>query len=291
MSAPGGRLRRTVTQVALGAAALAGALGLVAPAARAEVPAGSVTRTSGTVTATLSWQAGEFAGTSPRLAISRGGTLVDNFDLGTVCRGCELFPDGAEDRGSFSLLTVADLDSDHEPEVLFETLSGGAHCCQTTRIYRYLGNGGYSRPLSVPWGNAGYVLKDLGHDGRQELVGGDDAFAYAFSSYAASVFPPKIVRYAVGRNGLPAVKNVTRSYPAPVRTQAKALLKAIREARPSADGTYEIQGPIAAYVADEYLLGRGRVGRAELARVRARRLVAPGFGRSLLSFLHTHRYR
>lgn len=288
MSAKRGPIRRRLVASAL---ALAAGLGLTAPAARAEVPAGSVTRTSGAVSATLSWQAGEFTGTSPRLAISRGGTLVNDFDVSDVCRECELFGDGADNNGGFSLLTVADLDGDHEPEVLFETLSGGAHCCQTTRIYRWLRDDGYSKPLSVPWGNAGYVLKDLGHDGRQELVGGDDVFAYAFSSYAASVFPPKILRYAVGKNGLPAVKDVTRSYPAPIRTQAKALLKAIRAAKPNAVGNYEIQGPIAAYVADEYLLGRGRVGRAELARVRARKLVAPGFGPSLLTFLRTHHYR
>lgn len=274
------------------AAALAAGLGLVAPAARAEVPAGSVTRTSGAVTATLTWQAGEFAGTSPRLQIARGGTIAADYDVSDLCQDCELFADGAENYGGFSLLTVADLDHDGEPEVLFETLSGGAHCCQTTRIYGWsAAAGGYRAPLSVAWGNAGYALKDLGHDGRKELVGGDDAFAYAFSSYAASVFPPKVVRYAVGKNDRPGVKDVTRSYPAPIRAQAKTLLKAIRAAKPATNGTYEIQGPIAAYVADEYLLGRARVARAELARVRTRKLVAPGFGPSLLAFLRTHHYR
>jgi hypothetical protein len=281
------RTRQALAMVA----ALAGLSGLVAPAARAEVPAGSVTRSSGAVSVTLSWQAGEFTGSSPRLRFSRGGVVVNDFDVSDVCKGCELFADGADASGGFSLLTVADLDGDKEPEVLFETLTGGAHCCQTTRIYRWLRDDGYSRPLSVAWGNAGYVLKDLGRDGRRELVVGDDAFAYAFSSYAASVFPPKIVRYAVGKNGLPAVRNVTRSFPGPIRAQAKALLKVIRAAKPGPSGTYEIQGPIAAYVADEYLLGRGRIARRELARVRERGLVAPGFGPSLLTFLRAHHYR
>jgi hypothetical protein len=270
-------------------AGLAAGAGVGAPAARAEVPGGTVTKAAGSVSATLSWQSGEFAATSPRLQISRGGTVVSDLDVSDECKECLLVADS----GGFSILHVADLDGDGEPEVLFDTNSGGAHCCTTTRIYGFTAaTGTYRRTASQYWGNSGYDVKDLDRDGRAELSGGEDAFAYAFSSYSASVFPPKIVRYTVDRTtGRAKLTQVQKRFPAVVRRQAAALRKAIRRARPATDGTHEIQGAIAAYVADEYLLGHGAVGRAAAARARRRGLTAPGFERDLLTFLKRFGYR
>lgn len=281
--------RRWAAVVLACAAGLAAGAGLGAPAARADVPAGSVTRSAGSVGATLSWQGGAYAVSSPRLQISRGGIVVSDLDVSDMCKDCLLVPDS----GRFSILHVADLDHDGEPEVIFDTSSGGAHCCTETRIYGYQAAAGtYRRTASQPWGNAGYELEDLAGDGRLELSGGDDVFAYAFSSYAASVFPPKIVAYAVDRTtGKARLTEVQRRFPKVVRKQAARLLKEIRRARPAGDDTHEIQGAIAAYVADEYLLGHGSAGRAQAARARRRGLTAPGFERELLTFLRRAGYR
>jgi len=67
-------------------------------------------------------------------------------------------------------------------------------------------------------------------------------------------------------------------------------LKIIRGARRQ-PGFFEYQGAIAAYVADQYLLHRGSVGRAELRRARRRGLTAPGFQTRLLAFLRRTGYR
>jgi hypothetical protein len=283
--------RRPRTTLVLTAAA--GLLG-AAPAAHAEVPAGSVTKTAGTVRATLSWKSGEFAVSAPRLAVSRAGTVVTDVSVADMCKSCLFVEDTAGNApDAYSIMHVADLDADGEPEVLFDTYSGGAHCCITTRFFTYRpSTSSYARASSQYWGNGGYEVKDLDGDGRLELSGNDDVFAYAFSSYAASAFPPKIIRYArVAGSEKSTLKDVTRRFPAVIRADAARRLKAIRRTKPADDPTHEIQGAIAAYVADQYLLGKGSVGRAELARARKRGLTAPGFQTDLLKFLKKTGYR
>lgn len=261
-----------------------------ASAARADRPAGSVTKSAGNVTATLSWGAGEFAVSNPRLAISRAGALVTDVSVADACRSCVLVEDSPD--GSFSILNVADLDADGEPEVFFDVFSGGAHCCTTTRFYTWRSTlGTYRRAPSTYWGNAGYEVVDLDGDGRLELSGRDDAFAYAFASYAGSAFPPKILRYEGNpATGVSTLTDVTRRFPTVLRADAARLRSIIRKAKPR-KRFYEYQGALAAYVADEYLLGKGSVGRAEVRRARRRGLTAPGFMGELLKFLRKTGYR
>ncbi|MCW3014666.1 MAG: hypothetical protein JWO02_1758 [Solirubrobacterales bacterium] len=278
--------RATRLVLAVAAGVLAGA-----PAAHAEVSAGSVTKTAGSVSATLSWKGGEFAVSEPRLKVSRAGTVVTDVSVADTCKSCLLVEDAAGNSADpYTILHVADLDADGEPEVLFDTYSGGAHCCITTRFFTYRpATATYGRSPSQYWGNGGYEVEDLDGDGRLELSGDDDSFAYAFSSYAASAFPPKIIRYARDAAGRSTLTDVTRRFPTVIRADAAPLLKAIRKAKP--DPTHEIQGAIAAYVADQYLLGKGSVGKAELARARKRGLTAPGFQTDLLKFLKQTGYR
>lgn len=250
----------------------------------------TVSRTAGSVVASLSWQGGEGIGvTAPRLAITRAGVAAADVDLADVCpQGCALTAGSEELRAS---LQVADLDADGEPEVLVDTYSGGAHCCTTARIYGWQPAAGrYGRLRSVAWGDVGYRLQDLDADGRPEMVGADPVFSYAFSSYAASVFPPQVLRFSrAPGTGAARLEDVTRDFPALARRQAARLLRAVRRARP--DPAHEIQGALAALVADEYLLGRGSDGRAELRRARRRGLMSPGFESRLLAFLRRHDYR
>jgi len=272
----------------------AGALLSAPPAAGAQLPAGSVTKSAGSVSATLSWKAGERDTRRPRLLVSRAGAVVTNVSLGNACNLCQLHEDRtpAGDPAPFSILHVADLDADGEPEVLFKDHSGGAHCCLTTRFFTYRSQSNtYKRAPSLKWGNAHYEVEDLDGDGTFELNGFDDRFAAAFVAYSGSVLPPKIVRYAgdpaTGRSSL---TDVTRRFPHVIRAHAARQLKRIRRAKPD-PVYYMTHGVLAAYVADQYLLNRGSVGRAEMARARRRKLARPDFQAWVLRFLKETGYR
>jgi hypothetical protein len=274
---------------ALAAAALG--LALVPGAASAD-DAGSLTASAGTVQTTLSWQKAKYGVAAPRLVIVRAGATL--FDASPVAASdscgdgyCSFLASGKRK----SALQVVDLNGDGEPEVLVDAYSGGAHCCALTEVFAFNGSG-YAG-TEVYWGNTGYELDDLDGDGKPEFVGYDDAFAGAFSSYAASFFPARIVDYDPAVKG--ALRDVTSHFPALIRKNETQALHALRKAR---RGHYETLGVVAAYVADLYLLGHASDVRPYLRRARSRgdlRTItgrAPrSFDRQLLAFLRKQGYR
>jgi hypothetical protein len=183
-----------------------------------------------------------------RLQIERAGTTVLSAAIPSGCAGCPLAGPAGE-----KPLRVQDLDGDAEPEVLLDMFTGGAHCCTYTYAYRFRADVGTYTRMRASWGNAGYRLVDLDHDGRPELSSFDDRFAYAFAPYAYSVDPIRIWRYAQGR-----LIDVTRTFRRLVARDARRQLLLYRKARRSR--YREVRGVLAAYVADEYLLGRPSVG-------------------------------
>ena len=148
-------------------------------------------------------------------------------------------------------LAARDLDGDGETEILLDLFSGGAHCCWSTRLYHLVGRSLRYDVLTHDWGNAGYRLEDPGGDGRTVFVGADDAFSYAFTSYAASRRPPRYWRYERGR-----LTDVTRRYPAAIEADAAEVWKVFEELAPSDSDGGQTRGLAAAYVADLCLLGR-----------------------------------
>jgi hypothetical protein len=272
------------------AVALAGALvALALPGGALADDAGSVTASGGSVQATLSWQAADLGVKDPRLAVVRAGaTLYDGSPVGDdrCSIGCIFAGTGAD-----APLQVLDLDGDGEPEVVIDAFTGGAHCCTLAEVFRF--DGAAYKRLEVGWGSGGYKLVDLDHDGRPELSGYDVAFEDAFSSHAASFEPPVALKYdPAAKSGF---RDVTRSFPALVRKNAKEALHALRSARRQ---HYETLGIVSAYVADLYLLGRGREVRGYLVRARKRGDLRTISGRAprsfeskLLKFLHKNGYR
>ena len=280
------RRRRSVAALA-GLAVAAGA----APAAQAQ-PAGSVTASAGPVRATLSWQAAELGVADPRLVIERDGATAlsaSPFPAGSACveGGCSLLASGRRD----SALQVLDLDADGEPEVLVDAFTGGAHCCAQTIVWRRGADGTYGARV-LEWGNGGYSVRRLDADPRPELVTQDDAFSAAFTAYAASYPPVRVVRFdAVRRSGL---VSVTRRFPALVRRDLRSIRRKTRSERRRRDA--ELRGLIAAEVADLYLLGQARSAvRALDAHIRGGDAGSPAqaraFRRQLLRFLRRHGYR
>jgi hypothetical protein len=224
------------------------------------------TASSGAVSVTLTYKTGTYAldVSDVRIAIARSGSTVFDQAVAEPCNQCAVVPAGLSSGGSS--LTIRDLDGDGEPEVLFDIYTGGAHCCSYTWIYRYTGSTYSGTPAT--WGDAGYTLADLNGDGVPELRSFDDRFAYEFTDYADSAFPPAIWSYRAG-----TLTDVTRSFPAIVAADAKRDLRLYKRARHRRD----MRGVVAAYVADQYLLGKKAKGLSFL-KLANRRGDLNGFG-------------
>lgn len=235
---------------------LALVLGLVfASPAAAQVPAGSSSESAGAVQATLSWSEGELFAEDPRLSVMRDGAQALDVRLVDECEFCTNLSEPPGDA-----LAVQDLDGEPEPEVFVTTYSGGAHCCTSVVIYRW--DGERYRRLTGFFGNAGYTLEDLDGDGRPEFVTRDDRFAYRFTAYAFSILPPMVLSYGADREGVYALRDVTVGFPELIREEARATRRLYRRARRDGD----VRGVVAAYVADQYLLGHKRAGKRFLRR-------------------------
>ena len=227
-------------------------LAVLAPPASAKV----LHAQRGAVAARLSWTVKhDIQVRHARLRVTRGGAAV--FDAPLAIAGCEpavCLP---------VQVRVTDRDGDGVPEVLADAFSQGAHCCTFTEILRWDGAG--YQATTHAWGDPGYRLRDLRHDGRRELITADDRFAYAFAAYAFGGLPVRILHYAAGR-----LNDVTARFPGRVRSDARRWKKAYRDAP-----TGEALGVLAAWVADEWNLGRRHRAHAFLeAQRRAGRLVA-----------------
>jgi hypothetical protein len=258
-------MSRKALLTALGtAAALA-----VPPAADA---ATSVTETasSGAVKAVFTYtKRSDLRYTGLHLTITRSGVKALDAATPPSCTDpdCGFWPANLAKTSSVS---VADLDGDREPEVIVQLYSGGAHCCFFGEIYSYSpATGGYKN-FEQNFGGAGYKLRDLNGDGVPELSSFDQRFDEAFTAHAASTEPIQIFDFRSG-----GLVDVTRSYPALIAKDAGAQLKLYRKYRRRHD--FDVRGILAAYVADEYLLGKkssalkvltGALQRGELNRPR-----------------------
>jgi hypothetical protein len=94
-----------------------------------------------------------------------------------------------------------------------------------------------------------------GPGGRDEFITADDSFAYAFTDYADSGLPIKIVAFAGGR-----FTDVTRQHPKLIAADAARYLKAFKHDLGNGDGL------IAAWAADEDNLGHTSLVASTLAK-------------------------
>ena len=85
------------------------------------------------------------------------------------------------------------------PQVVISGYSGGAHCCTTTAVAT-AGSDGTWKFVSLGGidGDGGFSFLDLDHNGSSVLVAVDETFNYEFASYAGSVDPTLIRRFADG---------------------------------------------------------------------------------------------
>lgn len=160
-------------------------------------------------------------------------------------------------------ITLADVNADGVVDAIVDTFSGGAHCCSSSSIALSVG-AGWAKPITQSWGNYGYELKELGGAPGVEFASYDDAFAYAFSSYAASIPAIRILRVVGGK-----LVDATREYPDAIRVdlaEKTALYADIVKDAGAADYPNDVaQSAGAAMIADQLLLGDLEAAKAVLA--------------------------
>ena len=239
-----------MTRIAALAAALL-VIGLLPAAASAEVL--KETKTVGNVTAEFTYdKISDFEYKDVRIKITRGGAVLHDALVPPPCTpDCRTAPQGFGDPKNNPALAVRDLNGDGEPEVLVDLYTGGAHCCAFTQIYSYVAATNSYRRTKGAWYDYGYDLSDLDKDGKPEFRAADFRFAAAFTAYAASGAPPRILRFDDGR-----LKDVTRSFRSIIKENLREYLRLYKQYRNDPD-IGDVRGWLAAYAADKYLLGQG----------------------------------
>ena len=217
--------------------------------------------TLGPVTATLTFRGAYPESHGAVLTISAAGRVTYRRAVTSKFCGNLCWPQAADYGGSSNPLQVVRL-GPGAPDVILGLYSGGAHCCTIDEIYAPVRTSSPStsrsyRATEVFFGDPGAQLRTLPGAKWPVLVTADDSFAYAFTDYAGSGLPIKILRFTNGH-----VVDVTRQYRHLISLDAQSWLHAFyAQASTHYDDSV---GIIAAWVADEYLLGRARSAQAFL---------------------------
>jgi hypothetical protein len=148
-------------------------------------------------------------------------------------------------------LELKDIDRDTVPEVIVSTYSGGAHCCTNFTIHGWKNTQSITTQTGLLDSDGG-EFKDLDGDGLQEFLTVDNAFLYAFDSYAGSFPPTRIYQYKAWK-----LVDVTRNYPKVLRAHAWRMYQALQQ-NPKELGSQN--GVLAGYVAQKILLGEYQQG-------------------------------
>jgi hypothetical protein len=216
------------------------------------------TKTLGQVEARLSYdQRGIYDYRNVRIKILRAGRKVLDKAVPAPCDGCQVIL--ARQAPNGRSLRLRQLDGDSEPEAIVDLFTGGAHCCFLSVIYGYSASADKYRHLTHDWHDPSYSLSNLDQKGAPEFSSADARFAYVFTAYAQSRFPIQIWHYKKGK-----MVDVTRQFPKAVRKHASGLLAEYDKSH----SDHDMRGVVAAYVADQYLLGEAKKGwdMAETAR-------------------------
>jgi hypothetical protein len=249
------------------------------------------TAQSGNVTATFTFSGKYPNFTGLHLSIAQGGTVL--YDQPVVSKLCGKFCAPGSTSAKVSSVHVLDLEHDAQPDVVLDLYSGGAHCCFIEQVFSFDPGTMTYGMTQHDFGDPGAQIVDLGHDGRFEFLTADDSFAYEFTDFAASGLPIQILTFSGGH-----FLNVTRQYPKLIAKDAARWMKAFNSM--ARQHYSDSVGVVAAWAADEQLLGHGKLVNGFLARqLKAGHLnsalspTEPGgakFVARLRKFLRTHGY-
>jgi hypothetical protein len=153
-----------------------------------------------------------------------------------------------------SKVDIVKLDRDSaRPQIVFTYFWGGAHCCTITRIAS-MDYGGSWRVIhgQILDGDDGYFFEDIDGDGTAELINRDNAFLYAFSSYAESFTPLQITRVVNGKLQVVTQEPQFRDF-------LKQEVARIEHAASLDSSLWSSNGFLGAWVAAKALVGEGEV--------------------------------
>jgi hypothetical protein len=144
------------------------------------------TYTFGTYTLTLSSNKADGQTGMPHLSVSAPGLPpieLDGMEGGEVARA------------EFAVLKLS---ARERPSVVFDSYSGGAHCCVDVVVLQPMGKK-WNRIDLGSWDGGGIAYpKDVDGDGVVDFAFVDNAFLYAFDCYACSRPPPMIFNIVDG---------------------------------------------------------------------------------------------
>jgi hypothetical protein len=191
-----------------------------------------------------------------RLAIRLNGQTL--YDQHVQSRFCGTLCDVTNLRPGDSTLKVLDVESDGQPDVLLGLYSGGAHCCFIDQVFSL-------DPGTMTYVKIEHNFLDDGPkitklDTHYEFLSADANISEAgFTDYADSGAPIQIWRLIDRR-----FVDVTKQYPKLIKADAVLWMKAYT--RHVSNGV----GFIAAWAADEDLLGNAQLVGATLDRLARR---------------------
>jgi hypothetical protein len=236
-----------------------------------------------TVTATLTYHGTYPTPRATTLTVTNAGHVVYHRAVDTKFCGRLCWPEPTSYPSNGNPLQVVRLEPGL-PDVVLGLYSGGAHCCFVDLVIHHRSATTYVATELV-LGDPGARLERLPGSPYDSFVTANDAFAYAFTDFAASGLPLLIERLVHG-----VVRNVTRQYPGLIRRDAQNFLAAFYA---QASSHYrDSVGLIAAWAADEYMLGRAREANQFLQRQAAaghlRSQMTPSLrGEAFITQLHT----
>ena len=237
-------------RVAVAALALSG---LVPSAASAATTSAS----DGSLRATFTYGGSFPIARHPLLTIRRSGQVVYRHAVTSSICANRCWPSIFV---GYSSLHVVSLNA-AGPDVVLSLYSGGAHCCFVDEVYAPSGSS--FTKSEYDFGDPGARVTVLHHGGPPVFLSADDAFAYAFTDYAASGLPIKVLAFENNH-----FVNVTRDYPSQIASDATRWWRAFNAQRSSHYS--DSVGLFAAWAADEYLLGHAANADAvALAQARA----------------------
>jgi hypothetical protein len=189
-----------------------------------------------------------------RLSVTHLGKLV--FDMPVKS---SLFPAGSAVVGGLkpSSVSFRDLNGDGTPELILVLWTGGAHCCYLDQIFDFTAQPAHK--TEIDFRDSGARTTTV--NGRVILLSADDRFDYAFTDYADSASPIQIWQYQRGR-----LVDTTRSFPGQIGTDAARWWSRYLATRRSAKDD-DVRGILAAWAADESLLGDGAAAQSRLLEI------------------------
>jgi hypothetical protein len=191
-----------------------------------------------------------------RLSVVHLGKLV--FDMPVKST---LFPSGASAAGGLKPSSVSfhDLNADGTPELVLVLWTGGAHCCYLDQIFDFSFQPAHKTEIDFRDSGARPAMVDR----RAILQSADDRFDYAFTDYADSASPIQVWQYRTG-----GLVDTTRSFPGLINSDAAQWWSRYLATRTSKKDD-DVRGILAAWAADESLLGDGDAAHTKLLQIAA----------------------